>query len=136
MTWLLVKMQPCGVITQPDPLPATSRGPFLTRCSISMFTTAGATHATALTTEREYSSSNKSSAETSFLLVNPEPFCGFGSPNRLIAVGSSCSDTGKSFVISSSKRSTKLTRRQLQSFYCHTNRLDCYSLLAPESVTV
>ena len=101
MTWLLVKMKPSGVITNPDPLPATSRGPFLTRCSISMFTTAGATRATALTTEREYSSSNKSSVETSFLLVNPEPFCGFGSPNRLIVVGSSCSATAKSFVISS-----------------------------------
>src|SRR5438094_1436981 len=97
-------MKPSGVITNPDPLPATSRGRFLTRCSISMFTTAGATRATALTTEREYSSSNKSSVETSLLLVNPEPFCGRGSPNRLIAVGSSCSDTAKSFVINSTKK--------------------------------
>src|SRR5205814_3166633 len=136
MTWLLVKMKPSGVITNPDPLPATSRGRFLTRCSISMFTTAGATRATALTTEREYSSSNKSSVETSFLLVNPEPFCGFGSPNRLIAVGSSCSDTAKSLVIISRKRSTKLTCRQLLSSYYYTSCLDRYSLLAPDLVTV
>src|SRR2546430_3432033 len=130
-------MKPSGVITNPDPLPATSRGRFLTRCSISMFTTAGATRATALTTEREYSSSNKSSVETSFLLVDPEPFCGRGSPNRLIAVGSSFSDTAKSFVISSRKKDrTKLTCRQLLSSCFHTDYLDRYFLLAPYVVTV
>src|SRR5437773_1523665 len=100
-------MKPSGVITNPEPLPATSVR-FLTRCSISLFTTAGATRATALTTEREYSSSNKSSVETSFLLVKPEPFCGCELSNRVIAVGAPCSDTAKSFVISSRKRSTDL----------------------------
>src|SRR6266496_4721166 len=46
-TWLLVRMNPSGVIMKPEPLPLSSRVPrgrFM-RCFTSMFTTAGPTRA-------------------------------------------------------------------------------------------
>src|SRR5262249_13112307 len=64
-TWLLVKIKPSGVKTNPEPLPCTSgawRGselgiPPRLLCT-SIFTTAGLTRSAALTTAWEYASSN------------------------------------------------------------------------------
>src|SRR6266567_137248 len=57
-------MNPSGVIMKPEPFPLISRASrrTLTRCLMSMLTTAEATRATALTTVREYSSSRAESS--------------------------------------------------------------------------
>ena len=64
-TWLLVKMNPSGAITNPEPLPPISRAPCRLRrcCLMSMLTTEGATRSATLTTVREYSSSKAESSE-------------------------------------------------------------------------
>src|SRR6266542_4075722 len=80
-TWLLVKMKPSGVITNPEPFPAMSRGWFLVRCWTSMFTTEGATRSTALTTAREYSSKSAGSDALAAVSLH-EARSEFASPNK------------------------------------------------------
>ena len=54
-TWLLVRMRPSGVKTNPEPCPPSPRRPAAARPS-SMVTTDGPTVSTALTTACEYAS--------------------------------------------------------------------------------
>src|SRR5882724_12467155 len=125
-------MKPSGVIIKPEPLPLSSRVPRgrLMRCFTSMFTTAGATRATALTTVREYASSKTESSWP-------------GAASTSVIVGDGASDSasfkrksiGTAFslvrdAIVIIQISDGQTSSQLHMVPDHTLLLECYSPLA------
>src|SRR6266480_2380557 len=125
-------MNPSGVMIKPEPLPLSSRVPrwTLMRCLTSMFTTAGETRATALTTVREYASSKRESswpatAVSKFLLAcDRAESVSF----KRKSIGAAFSFVRDAIVIY--KFRTGQTISQLQMVSGYTFILERYSLLA------